>query len=125
MRFSTAWKASTKARKQRLYRYNAPLHVKQKFMSAHLNKELRTRHKTRSKQVRKGDMVKVMRGQFRGRTGKIERVDLRLGRVFIQGVEVQKRDGSKAFYPLQPSNLIVTEVYTEDKRRFKSRRTKG
>ena len=68
-KFSKKWKASGKARKQRKYVANAPLHIKKKFLSANLSKELRKKY-GRSLQIRKGDSVKVMRGKFKGKTGK-------------------------------------------------------
>ena len=51
------------SRKQRNYRHKAPLHIKQKFVSAHLSKELRQKCGRRSLGVRKGDKVKVTTGQ--------------------------------------------------------------
>ena len=104
-------------RKQRKYRYNAPLHIKQKMLSAHLSKELRTKYGTRNIPVRKGDTVKVSRGQFKKKQGKVERVILKQERVFVAGIETIKRDGSKVLFPLSPSNLIIVEVEMSDKRR--------
>ena len=39
--FTTTWKESNQPRKQRKYLYNLPLHLRQKQMSATLDKELR------------------------------------------------------------------------------------
>jgi large subunit ribosomal protein L24 len=115
--FSTHWNSSVQPRKQRKYRHNAPLHIKSKFLAAHLSKELRGKYSTRSIRVRSGDEVKVMRGQFAGKTGKVERVDTIHTKIFVTGVESVKRDGTKKLYPLQPSNVLITKV-TDDKRRF-------
>ncbi len=115
---STHWIASTQPRKQRKYRHNAPLHIKGAFFNATLAKDLRQKHATRSLRVRVGDEVKVMRGQFRGKAGKVDRVDSYRIRVFIAGVDQTKRDGTRSQYALQPSNLMITKL-TDDKRRFK------
>lgn len=115
--FSTSWKASKQPRKQRKYRYNAPLHVRHKFMGAHLSPELRKKYGKRSIPLRKGDTVKVLRGKFKGRTGKINRVDLKNTRVYIQGIDIEKKDGSKTSYPIHPSNLLVTSLELDDKER--------
>ena len=115
--FSTSWKSSKKPRKQRKYLANAPLHIKKDFLSAHLSKELRKKYKTRNISIRKGDRVKIMRGQFRGKIGKVTDVNKKKIRVFVEGVEITKRDGSKAFCPLHPSNLLITELNIEDKLR--------
>jgi len=117
--FSKKWKSSKKAKKQRKYRYNAPLHIKGKFLSCHLNKQLRDKYKTRSIRVRVGDKVKIMRGQFKGREGKVEKVDVKKTKVYITKMEMQKKDGSKTLYPLDPSNLLIMEMETSDKKRLK------
>ena len=115
--FSTHWISSTQPRKQRKYRHNAPLHVRGHFLHVHLSPELRTKHSTRAIRVRVGDEVKVLRGQFAGKTGKVERIDVTYTRVFVAGVENTKRDGGKKSYPMQPSKLMLTKL-AEDKRRF-------
>ncbi|MEE9525247.1 MAG: 50S ribosomal protein L24 [Candidatus Woesearchaeota archaeon] len=119
-RFSKEWIKSKAPRKQRKYRYNAPLHIRNKFMSVHLSKELKEKHKKRNITVRKGDTVKILRGQFKGKTGKIDRVNLKSTKVYIQGIESTKKDGTKTFYPFNPSNLMIIELNLSDKKRAKS-----
>ena len=114
-KFSSSWGTSTQPRKQRKYRFNAPLHIKQKFMRAHLSKELRKKYSKRNFSLRKGDNVKIMRGQFRNKHGKIERVNLKGTFVYITGIEVAKRDGTKTLFPIHPSNLMITELNMDDK----------
>ena len=118
-KFSKSWIKSRQPRKQRKYRYNAPLHVKQKFLHAHLSKELRKKYSKRSFALRKGDSVKVMRGQFKNKTGKVDEVSVKKTQVYVSGIEFVKRDGTKARYPMQPSNLLVTELNMDDKLRGK------
>ena len=113
--FSRSWKRSTQARKQRKYRYQAPLHLKQKLMHAHLSKELRTKYGRRSIQLRKGDKIKVMVGQFAKKEGKVEKINLKRERVFITGVEIIKKDGSKILFPLKASNLMILDLELSDK----------
>ena len=117
--FSRCWKSSKKPGKQRKYRYNAPLHIRQKMASCHLSKELRKKHGLRSIGVRKGDEVKVARGQFKKKTGKVERVDLKKSKVYVTGIEVIKKDGSKVLFGLPASNLILQSINTDDKMRKK------
>ncbi len=87
-------------------------------MVSPLSKELKKKYNRRSLRVRKGDKVKVMRGQFKGKEGKIEAVDLKNYKVNIENIEVVKKDGTKTRYPLHPSNLMLTELDTDDKRRL-------
>jgi large subunit ribosomal protein L24 len=115
--FSTKWKASKSPAKQRKYMYCAPMHITRKFLSAHLSKELRAKHKARSFMVAKGDKVKVLRGQFKGRENKVDRVDHKKLQIYITGIESAKKDGSKSMYPFTPSNLMITELNLEDKKR--------
>ncbi len=125
-KFSTKMKSSRQPRKQRRYIYNAPLHIKQKFVRAHLSKELRKEHGKRSIGLKKGDSVKVMRGQFKGKTGAVDKVDLKKNKAVVIGVETIKKDGSKVAYPITISNLVITELNIDDKKRKKilERKTK-
>jgi len=118
-KFSSSWKKSKQPRKQRKYRHNAPLHIKQKFVSVHLSKDLRKRHNKRSMNLRKGDSVKIARGQFKNKSGKVDEVRVKKTSVYVSGVELVKRDGTKSRYPVHPSNLIITELNMDDKMRNK------
>lgn len=118
-KFSSSWKRSVQPRKQRKYRYNAPLHIKQKFISAHLSKDLRKKHNKRNIGIRKGDKVKVMRGQFKKKEGKVDQVSLKKTQVYVEGVEITKKDGTKTRYPIHPSNLMIIELNMDDKMRQK------
>ncbi|MBN2567112.1 50S ribosomal protein L24 [Candidatus Woesearchaeota archaeon] len=115
--FSPAWKASTQARKQRKYRYNAPRHIQAGFLSAHLDKALREKHGRRSMRVRKGDRVKVLRGSFRGKDGKVDHVDVGRNAVYIEKLERSKKDGTKRLVPFNASNLMIVDLTLEDKKR--------
>ena len=118
-KFSSSWIKSKQSRKQRKYRRYAPLHIKQKFVGAHLSKDLRKKYNRRSINLRKGDGVKVMRGQFKNKTGKIEEANLKKSLVYVAGIEIVKRDGTKARYPIHPSNIMITGLNMDDKRRSK------
>ena len=122
--FSVKWKASKQKRKQVKYRANAPLHIKHKFMGANLSKELRKKYSRRSFSLRKGDNAKIMRGKFRGKTGKINEVDLKRLRVSIEGIQKQKKDGTKINVYFYPSNLQIQELDLEDKERIKKLESK-
>lgn len=115
--FSTHWKASTHPRKQRKYRFHAPLHLRQKLVHVHLSPELRAKHGKRNVQVRKGDTVRVLRGQFSRKEGKVTRVDLQRSKVFVQGLDQIKKEGSRIPWGFAPSRLLLIVVGTEDKKR--------
>ena len=117
-KFNTSWKASKQPRKQRKYRANAPLHVKKKFVSVSLSKELKNKYGRRNIQVRKGDTVKIMRGKFKGQKGKVTIVRLKTSKIAIENIQIKKIDGSKVNVFMQPSNLQITELYLDDKKRM-------
>ena len=117
--YSTAWKKSKNPSKQRKLQMNAPMHQKRKFMAAHLSKDLQKTQKVRSSVVRIGDKVKILRGGFKGRSAKIERIDLSKSKIYLTGIDQEKREGGRALYPVHPSNVMIEELNTSDKQRFK------
>lgn len=115
--FSKTWNSSKQPRKQRKYLHNLPQHLKHKLMAAHLSEELKKQHGKRSMPIKKNDVVKVMRGKFRGKTGKINAVSTKKLAAYIDGVETSRRDGTKVFVPVKASNLMIIELNSEDTRR--------
>ena len=118
--FSAKWKSSTKPRKQRKWRFMAPLHLRGAMLSAHLSKDLRKKHGRRAFPLRKGDEVKVMIGSFKGKTGKILEVNTTKAKAYLENVQRTKKDGKKVFVPIDPSNLMITSLNLDDKKRIKA-----
>ncbi|MBI5390767.1 50S ribosomal protein L24 [Candidatus Woesearchaeota archaeon] len=114
--FSTQWKSSSKARKQRKYVFQAPLHIRKKFLSCHLADDLHKKLKKRNLPLRKDDKVKVMRGSYAGKEGKVVGINTKDQRVSVENVERIKRDGSKALVGIHVSNLMITQLHEEKKR---------
>jgi len=123
-KFSIKWKSSKQKRKKRKYLANAPLPIRHRLMSANLSKELRKKYSRRSFPIRKNDVVKVMRGSFKGKTGKIVSIDLSKLRVTIEGLQRQKKDGTKINVYFKPSNLQITELDLDDKKRVERLKSK-
>ncbi|MFH1638273.1 MAG: 50S ribosomal protein L24 [Candidatus Woesearchaeota archaeon] len=117
--WNKGWRRSIQPRKQHKYVYNAPLHIRQKLMGAHLSKDLASKYGIKTLPVKKGDTVKVMRGQFKKKVGKVTGMQLKKGCVRIEGVEQVKKDGTKALYPIKPSNIMITELNIDDRKRKK------
>jgi large subunit ribosomal protein L24 len=122
--FSTSWQGSVQTRKQRKYRHNAPLHLKHKFLSSHLSKDLRKKYGKRALPLRKGDEVLVMRGTFAKKKAKVSSVNLKITKVALEGIQTTKKDGSKVAVLLRPSILQIISLNTDDKRRFSQNTTK-
>lgn len=114
---NSSWKKSKRPGKQRKYRHESEIHRKRKLLSANLSKELRKKYGKRSMVLRKGDVVKIMRGKFRKKTGKISLVDIKRSFAEVEGMQMKKQDGSKANVKFYPSKLQITQLYIEDKKR--------
>ncbi|MBT4258100.1 50S ribosomal protein L24 [archaeon] len=117
--FSKQWVASKQPRKQRKYLANAPLHLKRKVLSTNLSKALRTKYGTRNVVLRKGDLVKILRGKYAGKQGKVVEIKIKMSKVYVEGIQVKKQDGTKVNVKLQSSNLQIIELNLEDKKRNK------
>lgn len=116
-KWSRKWKSSVQPRKQRKFRINAPMHVRHKFMAAHLSPDLRRQFGKRSIPVRKGDDIRVMKGGFREQTGTVEKVNMKKIKVYVGGINTKKVDGSEVLVALEPSNLMITKLNLDDKMR--------
>jgi large subunit ribosomal protein L24 len=119
-KFSKHWKESKQPRKQRKYIANAPLHIKRKLLGTNLSKELRKKYKKRTMIVVKGDTVKIMRGKFKNKQGKVLQVFTNKSKVTIENINVKKQDGSKANIKMWASNLQIIELNLNDKKRMKT-----
>jgi large subunit ribosomal protein L24 len=109
--------SSIQPRKQRLALYTAPHHVARKAMASHLSEELLLKYNRRSLTVILGDDVKVLRGDHKGKSGKIVGVDVSARKVTVAGVTNKKADGTEVALPVDPSNLVIVKLNLEDKRR--------
>jgi len=106
---------SKQPRKQRLALLQAPLHVRQKLMTAPLSEELREKYGVKRLPVRKGDKVRIVRGDFKGHEGTVVKVDLRRLRVYVDGVTVKRQDGTPRFVPIHPSKVVIVALDLKDK----------
>ena len=109
---------SGQPRKQRKFRYNAPLHLRKKMVAVHVSKELRAKLSTKRRSVsaHKGDRVKVMVGEFKGKSGKIMEVDLNTLKIYVEGVTRRNAKGIEQLVAIDPSNLLLLEgEFTKDR----------
>ena len=116
--WSSSWKSSTNQSKQRKYRENAPMHVRDKFISANLNQTLRDELGVRSLGIRVGDRAKVMRGDDKGVEGIVSNIDRQEEKIYINNLDRQKIDGTMKEKPFDPSNLQLQALNLEDDERI-------
>lgn len=108
---------SKKPRKQRKWLHEAPHHVKSKMTSSNLSPELRKKYGRRVIPLRKGDSVVVERGDFKGTKGEVIRVEPSRQKAYIDGLTVKKSDGTDVEKPVHSSNLMITDLFLDDKER--------
>jgi large subunit ribosomal protein L24 len=104
-------------RKQRKKLFNAPAHIRHKLMSAPLSNELAASKGAKTLPVRKGDTVRIQRGDNKGFEGKISRIDLKAYRIYLEGLTREKVDGTNIFLPVHPSKVEIRNLNLDDKRR--------
>ncbi|MHA2141523.1 MAG: 50S ribosomal protein L24 [Candidatus Thorarchaeota archaeon] len=103
--------------KQRKRIYKSPLHSHKKMLKCRLDEFLREEYGLRSLVVKKGDLVRVMRGQFRDTEGKVVKVDYRSVRVYLESASTTKADGKEAQIPVHPSNIMLVKLELDDDRK--------
>ena len=108
--------SSTKAKKQRKARAEAPLHKKKRMMAAHLDSALMSEYNVRSLPVKKGDTVKIIRGSedFKTAEAKIASVDLKHCKIIIENITIPKADGTQKPKPVDPSDVLLTKLDLSD-----------
>jgi large subunit ribosomal protein L24 len=108
---------SEQPRKQRKARYQAPSHVKTKYLNAPLSAVLREKYKKKTLRVIKGDTVKVTRGDFVGDEGLVDAVDTRKSKIVVHDVSLTKADGTEVPRLIDASNVQITKLNLTDPRR--------
>ncbi len=116
-KFSPKWIGSKQPRKQRKFRHNAPLHIRRKMISVNFSKELRKKYGKRNFPAVRGDNVRIMRGEFKNKTGKVKEINMKKMQIFIEGIYRTKKDGTKVGVKFDPSNLQIKELELNDKKR--------
>ncbi|KAJ2597366.1 60S ribosomal protein L26A [Coemansia sp. RSA 1804] len=117
---------SSSARKSRKAHFQAPSHIRRRLMSAGLSKDLRKKHEVRSIPVVKGDEVVVVRGQHKGREGKVTAVYRKKWVIHVERIVRDKVNGASVPVPLHPSNVAITSLkLTKDREAILKRKADG
>jgi len=94
-------------------------HKREKLLGANLSENLRKQHNKRSMRVIKGDTVRILRGEYVGIEGKIEKVNTERSTLSIEGVQREKIRGGKVKVQIHASNVQIISVNTDDEFRMK------
>jgi large subunit ribosomal protein L24 len=116
---------TTKPSKQRKMLYQAPVTERYRRFSAPLASNLKESHGTNSVPVKKGDTVMIMRGDRKGFEGKVTQINRKNYKIFVEGADREKVDGTKISVPIHPSKVMITRLNLDDKWRKKILERKG
>jgi len=107
----------TKVRNQKIYR--AMNQTVSRQICATLSKDLRKKYPRRSARIMINDTVKVMRGEYKGLSGKVAKVSTESNSIAIEGNKKEKLKGEKIDVYIHSTNMIITSLNTDDKWRLK------
>jgi len=94
--------------------FNLPLHKRSKLLSAHLIESLREKYGIKSLRVRKGDSVRIMRGEYKGIEGKVTAVYPKSQRIAVEGVTREKASGDTVPIKIHASKVMITSLNLDD-----------
>jgi large subunit ribosomal protein L24 len=108
---------SSKPTKQRKMLFNAPYHLRRKMLTAMVSEEITKEYGIKRIEVKKGDTVKVMRGDNVGFEGKVAQVNTKTGRIAIEGLTRKKADGTPVYIWIHASKVMITKLDLSDNKR--------
>lgn len=94
-------------------------HKRDKFLGANLSVNLREQHNKRSMRVIKGDTVRILRGEYVGIEGKVEKVNTERSTLAIEGVQREKIRGGNVKVQVHASKVQIISLNTDDDYRLK------
>jgi len=107
----------TKIRNKKIYR--AMNQTVSKQICAALSKDLRKKYPRRSARIMIDDTVKVIRGEYKGLTGKVAKISTESNSIAIEGNKKEKLKGEKVDVYIHSTNMVITSLNTDDKWRLK------
>ena len=109
--------SSKSPRKQRRRIRNAAIHERKHMLKCRLDEFIQEEYGLRSLVIKKGDLVRIMRGQFRDTEGKVTNVSYKKGVVYLDNATITKADGKETSVPIHPSNLMIVKLELDDERK--------
>jgi len=108
---------SSSRRKARKAHFTAPSSERRKIMSASLSQELKKQHNCRSIPVRKEDEVRIVRGSFKGKEGKVVQVYRKKWVIHVDKVTRDKVNGASVQVGIDPSKCVITKLKMDKSRK--------
>lgn len=95
----------------------APKQLAERKLRSPLSHALREKYGRRNLRVIAGDTIKVVRGEYSGIEGKIEKVNMKRGSLAIEGIQREKVRGGNVKVEINSTNVIITDLDLDDKYR--------
>jgi len=115
MKYSTT--VSSSRRKSRKAHFTAPSSERRKIMSAALDAELKAKHGVNAVPIRKDDEVRVVRGKYKNREGKVCQVYRKKWVIHITNVTRDKVNGSTINAGIDASKVVITKLHMDKDRK--------
>ncbi|MBA3750114.1 MAG: 50S ribosomal protein L24 [Nitrosopumilus sp.] len=84
------------------------------LVCSNLSDNLKKQYSKRSTSVVKGDSVKIMRGEYKGIEGKVEKINTNKGKLSIEGVQREKIKGGQVKVLIHSSNVTISSLNMDD-----------
>jgi large subunit ribosomal protein L24 len=94
-----------------------PKHRRDKMVGAVLEDSLHKQYGRKNMRVIKGDSIRVMRGEYKGVEGKVEKVNTEQATFHIEGIQREKIRGGQVKVPIHSSNVMIISLNLDDDRR--------
>ena len=98
--------------------YQATFQTRSKQLGSPLSKDLQKKYGKKSTRAVEGDTITILRGEFKGVSGKITKISKEKTSVTVEGVKKEKTKGDKFDVYIHTSNVVVTALNTTDKWRI-------
>lgn len=95
----------------------APKQLAELKLRSPLSRALREKYGRRNLRVIAGDTIKVVRGEYSGIEGKIEKVNMKRGSLAVEGIQREKVRGGNVKVEINSTNVIITDLDLDDKYR--------
>jgi large subunit ribosomal protein L24 len=91
-----------------------PKHLTELRLRSPLSRALREKYGRRNLRVIAGDTIKVIRGEYSGIEGKVEKVSIKRGSLAIEGIQREKVRGGNVKVEINSTNVVITDLDLDD-----------
>jgi large subunit ribosomal protein L24 len=84
------------------------------LVCSNLADNLKKQYNKKSTSVVKGDTVRIMRGEYKGVEGKVEKINANKGKLSIEGVQREKIKGGQVKVLIHASNVKISSLNMDD-----------